>query len=105
MATVTRFDQTHDRVNLEQEVIKSVADMQWIEPSDGAAIALACRYARWIEIATCTNLGRAVEQIGPRLEAVLIELGATPAARLKIAGGRTPVNSRLAELREARRGA
>ena len=105
MATVIRFDPDHGEVPLETEVRKAVAEMRWVEPSDQAAFELACRYARWIEMAAALNMGRAAEQIGPRLEAVLVELGATPMARLKITGGARPVSGRLAELRQARKGA
>jgi len=105
METVIRFEPDHGATPLEVEVCKAVAEMPWIELSDQAAVELACRYARWIEMAAHTNLGRAAEQIGPRLEAVLVELGATPASRLKITGTQKQVNGRLAELRQARRGA
>ena len=74
---------------------------------DKAAVELAKHYAQAIDAGHCPecDADRDLEDLGHRLLAVLEQLGATPAARSKLAkGGAAPsaAANRLAILREAR---
>ncbi len=75
-----------------------------LAPADGAAVKLAQRYAAAIDDAD--NRAEALERLGPRLLAALESLGATPAARAKLKGGKEPgaTEDPLQKLRAARRG-
>lgn len=84
---------------LEQSVRESLGSLE-LRPEDAAAQALALRYARAIDEAYEPE-GRAVmNDLGPKLLAALVELGATPKARA--AAGHPPAptsGSKLAALR------
>src|SRR5258708_9544728 len=56
--------------------------------ADSAAVKLAQRYAAAIDDAD--SRAEALERLGPRLLAALESLGATPAARAKLKGGKEP---------------
>lgn len=68
---------------------------------DAAAARLAAEYAQAIDL--CCGNPDVLDKLGPKLLAVLDALGATPAARAKIKGGKPgdAKPDRLAELRAA----
>ena len=72
-----------------------------LKPEDAAAVKLAQRYAAAID---ADDEGGALDRLGPKLHAVLESLGATPAARAKLKGGRPADGkpNRLQGLRNAR---
>ncbi len=72
-----------------------------LKPEDTAAAVLARRYAKAID----DGDGDALSWLGPKLLAVLEQLGATPAARAKLKGRPAPDGkpNRLSQLRDARR--
>jgi hypothetical protein len=78
-----------------------------LQPEDSAAATLAEQYARAIDQATCSACGATgdrLDQLGPKLLAVLESLGATPRARAaagKTRGGGT--GGKLAAVRAAAR--
>jgi hypothetical protein len=72
-----------------------------LAPEDHAAAALAQRYAAAID--SSDDPAGALEQLGPRLLAVLESLGASPKARAQITKGNTTGGQgKLAALRAAR---
>src|SRR6266702_3873661 len=90
-------------VSMEAAVRACCSDMNWLRPSDNAAVELAIKYAKWLD--GVPKADYVAKDIGQRLEKILIELGGTPATRLKMFGDAAAPNGRLAELRKARRGA
>ncbi len=70
---------------------------------DAGAVRLAHEYASAIDL--CCSNPEILEKLGPKLLACLESLGATPAARARMKGGKTPdaKPSELAKLRAARR--
>jgi hypothetical protein len=90
-------------ISMEAAVRACCADMNWLRPSDNAAVELAIKYAKWLDLMPKPDY--VAKDIGNRLERILIELGGTPSARLKMFGEGQQVNGRLAELRRARKGA
>ena len=70
-------------------------------PRDSAGAALAKSYAAAIDAAD--EPGEALDQLGPKLLAVLVQLGMTPAGRGAKGGtSGAPVASKLDELRARR---
>ena len=83
--------------------VKSTIDAMELDDEDGAAVQLALQYAATID--RNEDKAWAMRWIGPLLLDALEQLGATPAARARLKGGKTadaPV-SQLAKLRAARR--
>jgi hypothetical protein len=80
-------------------VAETIAALE-LKPEDAAAVKLAERYAAAIDN---DGEGDALDRLGPKLHAVLESLGATPAARAKLKGGRPADGkpSRLQQLRGA----
>ena len=88
---------------LQTAVAGTIAALEVTE-KDRGAVRLAAEYARIIDLA-CDNPD-ILDKLGPKLLAVLESLGATPAARARMAKTvRTaePKTSELAKLRAARR--
>lgn len=73
--------------------------------ADLGAATLATGYARAIDAASGEDRAAVLRDLGPKLLAALIELGATPKARAAVKDGSAAddPNSTLARLREARR--
>lgn len=92
-------------VPLEQVVRRVCAEMEWLVPSDQAAVELAIMYAKWLDRRWADDAlpaGTAIRDIGGRLEKVLIELGGTPTARIGLFGGKAVTSGKLADLRAKR---
>jgi len=87
-------------------VCETVASLE-LDSKDAAAVKLAKEYARAIdELPDGKERTSALWHLGERLESLLAELGATPAARAAMKTGNTSGNaavSKLDELRAARR--
>jgi hypothetical protein len=89
------------------EAVKRTVRELKLEPQDTAAVKLAGKYAHIID--THPDPAWALRWIGPLLFDVLSELGATPGARAKQEGRKTPdaasstTQSRLAQLRASHR--
>lgn len=74
---------------LVEEVTAALAEMTWLKPSDGAAKALALKYATQIDAAaklTGPELTKAL-YLGPHLLNALRALGGTPAERKGLEDG------------------
>lgn len=83
------------------KVAQTLAELE-LEDQDQAAAQLAEQYAA--EIDGARNRAAALDSLGPKLLACLVELGATPKARSAVSlPGRQPGSS-LARLRAARTG-
>lgn len=74
-----------------------------LKPEDAAAATLAERYAAAIDADT-DGEGYALDRLGPKLHAVLESLGATPAGRARLKGGKAAdaAPNRLQQLRNTR---
>ncbi|SEP02887.1 terminase small subunit [Trujillonella endophytica] len=79
-------------------VTAAIEAMTWLEPADGAMVALALDYARRIDAATDD---KAAGYIGQNLSGVLRALGGAPAER-KALGVEEQVAGKLAALRGRR---
>jgi hypothetical protein len=98
------FLQVADRL-IGPAVEESIAALD-LDQVDAGAVQLARRYAALIDESDTPQLKAwALRWIGPLLLAALESLGATPTARARLKGGKTPDAgpSQLARLREARR--
>ncbi len=76
------------------------------EALDAAAVRLAQLYAEAIDVGACPECaGRSsvLAELGPKLLAALVELGATPRSRSAVKGGGEVGSSPLERLRAARR--
>lgn len=85
--------------------VEQTIDTLELQDADRAAVQLARRYAALIDEQTDPKLRAwALRWIGPLLLSALESLGATPAARARLKGGRTPdaAPNRLDDLRRAR---
>lgn len=88
----------------------SVAAMSWLEPSDGAAVALALTYARRIDKAVedfeegliDTVALNKVLYLGPHILNTLRALGGTPAERKALLDGEGTPGGKLDELKARR---
>lgn len=92
-----------DASELLRPAVQATIDAMDLADEDGAAVQLAVQYARTID--DHEDRAWAVRWIGPLLLDALEQLGATPAARARLKGGKqadAPV-SQLARLRAARR--
>ncbi len=88
-----------DADELMATAVAATLDALDLTEADTAAVRLARRYAAAID-----DDEAALDVYGPKLLAVLEALGATPAARARLKGGK-PADakpSRLAQLRDAR---
>lgn len=84
---------------LEQSVRESLGTLD-LQPEDAGVRELALRYARTIDETVDAEGRAAMSDLGPKLLAALVELGATPKARA--AAGQPPApssGSKLAALR------
>lgn len=73
-------------ISMRQEVEKSIEAMKWIEPSDGAAVALARLYGAQIDELLANGdsaLRMKAMRLSQQLLRVLHELGGTPRVRLQ----------------------
>jgi hypothetical protein len=82
--------------------VADTIDQLTLQPEDHAAAQLATRYAAAIDAAEDTRA--ALDHLGPKLLAVLEQLGATPKARATLTKGAAGRGgqSELAKLRAAR---
>ncbi|HEX6579207.1 MAG TPA: hypothetical protein VF082_12655 [Jiangellaceae bacterium] len=84
------------------DVAKTLAALTSLAPEDTAAVRLARRYAAAIDDAPADERVAALGTFGPKLLAVLEQLGATPKARAARKGEAPSGTGRLAALRAAR---
>jgi hypothetical protein len=93
-----------DAGELLEAAVRETIDALTTAAEDAAAIKLALGYARTID--GCPDEAWAYRWIGPLLLDALEQLGATPAARARLKGGKSTTDapvSQLAKLRAARR--
>jgi len=85
-----------------RSAVEETARSLSLQSEDAGALQLARRYASAID----SDDPELLEKLGPKLLAVLVELGATPAARKSAKGGASggvnPVRSAMDELRTRR---
>lgn len=87
--------------------VEQTIDALDLQAADSAAVQLARRYAALIDAQQDPKLRAwAMRWIAPQLLACLESLGATPAARARLKGGRTPdaAPNQLDKFRQARAG-
>ena len=88
-------------MELTESVESAVAGMDWLKPTDRAAVDLALTYAARIDEALATGEGQEVTKalyLGPHLLNTLRALGGTPAERAVLASDKAP-EGKLAQLR------
>ena len=93
-------------MSLAAAIDESVAAMQWLQPSDRAAVALARAYAVQIDIAIEAGDADAATRamyLAPHVLNALRALGGTPAER-KALGVEEEAHGKLAQLRAIRGG-
>lgn len=75
-----------------------------VDDVDAAAVRLAEQYAAAIDAGSCAecNAKTSIAELGPKLLACLVELGATPRARASVMKGGASGGGNLARLRSAR---
>ena len=82
------------------EALRSVP----VRPEDAAVVALARCYAAVVDAAATAEAQAVLAELGPKLLAVLVELGMTPRARAAVLGKGSPARrgerTKLDELRE-----
>ena len=87
---VERMTSLHSVGDLEAAVEQTIAALE-LEPEDAGAVELARKYAMAIDSATDERAkASAMRWIAPQLLNVLESLGATPAARARLKGGKVP---------------
>ena len=128
--TAVSATQREPVADLRDSVRTTIAAMDWLTPTDDALADLAARLAVEIETAVdraqeldrvmreaggrddykrlqrleaFCDVTKSVALLGPQLQAVLRDLGGTPAARAAMKKDK-PVGSRLAQLRDAATG-
>lgn len=88
-------------MDLTSSVEAAVAEMDWLAPTDQAAVDLALTYAARIDEALATGEGQEVTKalyLGPHLLNTLRQLGGTPGDRALLSGDKAP-EGKLAQLR------
>ena len=88
-------------MDLTTSVEAAVAEMDWLAPTDQAAVDLALTYAARIDEALATGEGQEVTKalyLGPHLLNTLRQLGGTPGDRALLSGDKAP-EGKLAQLR------
>lgn len=89
------------RPSLTDAVLESVAAMEWLAPTDQAAVELAVRQAKVIDAASPDDRASITRMVGAHLLDTLRCLGGTPAERRSL-GAKEVTGGRLGELRAAR---
>lgn len=84
------------------DVDGTIRNLPHLAESDQAAVRLAREYAAVIDDAGDEDRDKVLERFGPKLLAVLEQLGATPKARAARKGGGSGGEGKLAQLRASR---